>query len=363
MSESKHSSSFRPPVEKISDDEAQALLLQLRRKEGGWIAWGQACERLQKSGYSSLVIFEETGFEAVHQLQVSVGLKVYDSLVEGQAPAAVLEHYHRKGSDILYELRQLGQENRIKAAQFCLERNLDMDEARALAKDFREMQWLKEQTPGFDNEPGDAVAYFCWKRARERKDLQERSRLIAQGLRYAQSASARARLEELLTDFTLVSVKSAPLPPIYRLETEEDLPRLIPVAGALPMTQTELEAVPDWEESGAFRVVRAESPISWVALPGWQRVLGAKQPVAIYAQGEQVPNLPNEIQETVLLVIDRAATTWDDNSYFLMDQEGSLGVRWFAEAPTQPILGQVVVVVRPRRILDESLITTPWQLE
>ncbi|NJR68790.1 MAG: hypothetical protein HC771_09060 [Synechococcales cyanobacterium CRU_2_2] len=360
---SSKSPSFLPPVEKVTEEEAQALMLGLRRKQGGWIAWGRACEALQKSGYTAQSIFEETGFEATHQLQVSVGAQVYDSLVQENAPESTLECYQQRGSDVLYELRQLDHCNRLKAAQYCLDRNLDMDEARLVAKDFREMQWLATLPSGFENDPGDAVAYFCWKRARARRDLQERSRLIAQGLRHAQSDSARERLQQLLSDFTVVSDKKAPLLPLYRLEQEEQLPRLIPVAGTYPLSLAQLDAVPNWTETGAFRVVRAEQPVSWVALPGWQAVLRAAQPFAMYCNSEVLPNMPEGITEKVMLVLDRAATTWTENGYFFVEKAGELALNWFSEPPTQEIIGQLVVIVRPKRILDESIITAHWQLE
>ncbi len=358
---SSHTQSFRPPVEEISEEEAQALLLKLRRKEEGWIAWGRACERLKNAGYSTQSIFEDTGFEAPQQLQVSIGVRVYDSLVQQQAPESVLEHYQRRGSDILYELRQLDHKNRLKGACYALERRIDMDEARAVAKDFREMQWLATQPPGFENEPGDAVAYFCWKRARGKKDLQERSRLIAQGLKYAQTDSARELLQKLLTDFTVVAEKKAPMLPLYRLEQEEELPRMVPVAGTFPLSLAQLD-VPAWDEAGAFRVVSAEQPMSWVALPGWQMVLRAEQPVAFHCHSEKLPNMPDGPAEMVMVVVDRAATTWVENGYFFVEKDGALALNWFPEAPTQNIVGQLVVIIRPKRILDESIITTPWQL-
>jgi hypothetical protein len=45
------------------------LLQLLRRKESNWVKWGQACQQLQKAGYSSQQIFEETGFEPIQQIK------------------------------------------------------------------------------------------------------------------------------------------------------------------------------------------------------------------------------------------------------------------------------------------------------
>jgi len=56
-----------------SPENLEEILRSLRRKEGNWVAWGQACQKLQKSGYSPQAIFEETGFEPIQQNQVIVG--------------------------------------------------------------------------------------------------------------------------------------------------------------------------------------------------------------------------------------------------------------------------------------------------
>jgi hypothetical protein len=62
-------------------------------------------------------------------------------------------------------------------------------------------------------------------------------------------------------------------------------------------------------------------------------------------------------------VIDLAAIAWSEHGYFFVEAAGELKLNWFPEPPTQAIVGQLVVIVRPKRILDESIITTPWQLE
>jgi hypothetical protein len=64
-----------------SDVDVESLLQSLRRKEGTWVEWGQACLTLQKAGYSPQAIFEATGFEPVQQNQIIVGGQVYTSAV------------------------------------------------------------------------------------------------------------------------------------------------------------------------------------------------------------------------------------------------------------------------------------------
>lgn len=357
------SPSFQPPPPTLEADEAEALLLMLRRKEKTWVDWGKACQTLQRSGYGTQEIFEATGFEAVQQNQVIVAAQVYESLVKGGAIAAVQEHFHQRGSDVLYELRLLNQDQRVKAAALALEKRLDLEEARELAKAYQEFARIRQQPEGFDDGPGDAMAHYCWRLARSRSDLQDRSRLIAQGLRFASSAGARRKLEQLLTDFTVVATRSAPRLPIYRLEQEEDLPRVVPLAGSLPLPTAVFQGVQPLEPEGPFQVWGSSQSIQWLALPGWQSLKGAGDPVAFLGHGDDLPTPLPGVPEPVVIVVDRADVAWNPEAYFVMDGEGSIVMTWLPEEPTEPILGRVIVVLRPRRILDEDAITVPWQLE
>jgi hypothetical protein len=48
----------------------------------------------------------------------------------------------------------------------------------------------------------------------------------------------------------------------------------------------------------------------------------------------------------------------------LVDQEDGLEFVWFAEEPDNlELLAQVVLVLRPKRILDENNIIEPWQMD
>lgn len=72
--------------------------------------------------------------------------------------------------------------------------------------------------------------------------------------------------------------------------------------------------------------------------------------------------LPGKSEE-VLLVIDRRSRQWNVNSYFAVEQEEQLTFEWFEESPDIPLLGQVILVLRPKRILDENALTQPWQMD
>ncbi|MEC4815721.1 MAG: RuBisCO accumulation factor 1 [Scytonema sp. PMC 1069.18] len=342
---------------------ATELLRQLRQKQGNWVEWGSAITQLQKLGYSPQVIFEETGFEPIQQNQVTVGAQVYNSIEKAGAPEAVRSHYSTRGSDILYELRLLTQEERAAAAELIFQHKLDADEAREVAKAVKEFSRLRNIPEGFENHPGDAIAYQTWRLARQKSDLQERSRLIGKGLRFAHSQTARKHIEQLLTDFTVVPNRPAPSLPFYRLESEAELPRIIPVVGELPLTIKDLQAVPLIEEIGSFRMVKFAGEQAWVPLPGWQVLLSAEDPVAILCNSDRFPTQTQNLVEPVVVVVDRAQRDWDSISYFVVDNAGEIDFQWFESKPEVSLSGRIIVIVRPKRIIDENLTMDSWQID
>jgi len=61
-----------------------------------------------------------------------------------------------------------------------------------------------------------------------------------------------------------------------------------------------------------------------------------------------LPNQTTSTPEPVLVVVDRSEQQWDVNSYFVVDQSGQLEFQWFETATEVPLLGRVIVVVRPK---------------
>jgi hypothetical protein len=349
--------------ENATNDVTQDYLRKLRQKQGNWVEWGVAIAYLQKAGYNPQEIFEATGFEPIQQNQVTVGSQVYNSLEKYGASEAVRSHYTTRGSDILYELRLLTQEERAAAAELAFQHKLDADEAREVAKAIKEFSYFRILPEGFSNHPGDAVAHQVWKLARQNTDLQERSRLIAKGLRFAHTPDARKQIEQLLTDFTVVPKRPAPILPFYRLESEEQLPRIVPVVGELPLTAQDLKSVPIVTEIEPFRIVKFSGDQAWVPLPGWQVLLGAEDPVVILANSDRLPNQTYSQPQSVLVVIDRSQREWDISSYFVVENSGELGFQWFETEPEVPLLGKIIIIVRPKRILDEELTKDSWQID
>jgi Rubisco Assembly chaperone C-terminal domain/Rubisco accumulation factor 1 alpha helical domain/Rubisco accumulation factor 1 helix turn helix domain len=344
-------------------NDAQSLLLLLRRKQGSWVEWGKACQALQKMGYTAQQIFEETGFEPIHQNQVIVGSQVYTTMVSSGVADEVQRHFERTGSDTLYEFRILTQTERANAASFVLAHQLDSTAARDVARAIKEFSRLRTLPDGFSHDTGDALAYQYWRLARQMSDMQERSLLIAKGLKYAHSDAARRQVETLLTDFTVVPQRQAPRLPVYRLDSEEELPRIIPVVGKFPLPAKDFKSVPLTDEIGAFRMVQFSGQGAWIPVPGWLVILAAQDPVGFLCNSGQLPNQLTSQGEEVLVVVDRAQREWDANSYFIVEQAEQLHMQWFDEETDTPLLGKVILIMRPKRILDEELTKDVWQID
>ncbi|GAC1467576.1 MAG: hypothetical protein NVS2B14_15620 [Chamaesiphon sp.] len=349
------------PAEKIENIEE--LLLLLRRKEGTWVDWGQACAKLQKAGYSTQAIFEQTGFEPVQQNQIIVASQVYNTMVNAGVSAQVRSHYQRTGSDSLYELRILTQPERAAAAELLVAKNLDSESAREVAKALKEFARMQILPEGFSDSAGDALAYQYWRYAKQQTDLQERARLIGRGLMFAHSQTARQQIELLLTEFSSVPNRPAPRLPLYRLEAEEELPRMIPVAGQLPLTPNELQDVPKVEETGLFQLVQTSGKGAWVSLPGWKVILKAQDPVIVLCNTSDLPTQLTSKLEEILLVIDRSESEWDANSYFVVEQSGQVQIQWFPDTANIPLLGRLILVLRAKKILDETTSKDLWQID
>ncbi len=350
-------------MKELSEAEIQAKLRSLLHKEGTWIDWGKTCHELQKADCEPYQIFEATGFQASQQNLIIVAAQVYDSVAQGGVSEAVLSYFQGPKSDVLYEFRILNQQQRVSAAQLAYDKKSDVDEAHEIAKTIKDISLLSQLPGGFTNHPGDMVAYLCWKRARQKRDLQERSRLIAKGLKFAATESARKEIEKLLSDFTVVAQKTAPILPVYRLELEEELPRIIPLVPTSPLTRAALEKVSAVEIEEPFRSVNLTTGGSFVPVPGWQLVLKAVDPVGYFSYSDRLPKYLSGKVEPVLVIIDRAVKQWDVNSYFLVETENQPELQWFETEPQANIIGQLVLVMRPKKILDEGNITQPWQMD
>ena len=346
----------------ISEAEAEEMMRSLLHKEGSWVEWGQTCQKLQQAGYSTQKIFEDTGFQNSQQNLVIVAAQVFDNLVGANVAPEVLTYFKGPRSDVLYEFRVLNQKQRVDAALLAYEKKINVDGAHLVAKAIKDVSRMSQLPEAFTDRPGDWVAYLSWKRAKSQKDLQQRSRLIAQGLKFADSASAREAIENLLSDFSVVKSATEPLLPLYRLELEEELPRIVPLAGSYPLNNQQIAAVKQVKIEPPFSQIEAESG-TYLPIPGWQVVLKAEDPVGYLCPSDRLPKYLGGKVEEVLVLLDRANRDWDVNSYFVVEIEDKLELRWFDTEPEVPIVGQLVLILRPKKILDEGNIIEPWQMD
>jgi hypothetical protein len=64
-----------------------------------------------------------------------------------------------------------------------------------------------------------------------------------------------------------------------------------------------------------------------------------------------------------MVVVDRAKRQWDEFSYYLVDAGGQIDIQWFDEAPEVPLLGGIVLILRPKKIFDENYTHEYWQID
>ncbi|MBF2057333.1 MAG: hypothetical protein IGQ45_08930 [Cyanobacterium sp. T60_A2020_053] len=348
----------------MTETEKEELLRSLLHKEGNWVDWGKKCHQLRGMGITPQEIFEQTGLQNSQQNLVIVASQVYDSLVTQGVEEDTLTYYQGPRSDVLYELRILNHEERKEASLLCQEKKLNIDGAKEVAKAMKFFAHLAQIPMGFTSHPGDAVAYQYWKNAKNKKSIADKARLIGEGLKFAHSQDARSQLEKLLTDIASPSqTSSAPLLPLYRLEDDEQLPCILPVVGKFPLTVADLEKIPPVEPIEPFSMVTLPQGGSVASVPSWQVILQAQHPVVIFAQSNDLPKDTGGKIEPILVVVDLDATEWNAQHYFLAHHEGNLTFNWFASCPTEKILGRLLVIMKPRKILDEDNLTQPWQMD
>jgi hypothetical protein len=345
---------------KLTDEQAQEMLLVLRRKQGDWVEWADLCQSLQGSGYNPQQIFEATGFEPIQQNQILGAAQVYASMVKSGVAESTAEHFKIRASDVLYEFRTLSPNERAVAAEFAYERKMDSDDAKELGKAMKDFSRLSKPPEHFSGHPGDVLAYYAWFGAKQKSDLQQRAVFIAKGLKFAHTPEARKQIEQLLTDFSTIKPKAAPRFPIYRLEADEEMPRMIPMVEAL--TVAALRAIPQIDLVEPFAMVNVGAVKAWVPVPGWQIIRTAKNPVAALWGSDVLPEpLPGEAEPT-LVIIDRGDCTWSEDSYFICGGD-ALEMKWFETPPEAEILGRVILMVRPKKVLDLAYGEELWQFE
>ena len=113
----------------------------------------------------------------------------------------------------------------------------------------------------------------------------------------------------------------------------------------------------------AFQLTQVSGQQTLVAIPGWQVILKAKDPVGMVCNTQHLPHRQSNSSEEVLVIVDRQENEWEKDSYFVVDNAGELDIEWFPEPPNLPLLGRIILVLRPKKFLDEALSQDVWQID
>ena len=198
-------------------------------------------------------------------------------------------------------------------------------------------------------------------------------------------------MEQLLTDLVTPKEKKAPRLPVFRYEGEDAIPRVLPVIGSLPLSASVCRDFPKQEIHTAFAIAKGGTGLDcgWVAVPGWQVVQNARDPIllltdtAVFQEisGQEIVSSVANKPEEILLLIDRGrkpelsaepiseqgADKLSDR-YYLLEEKDDLKVQWFKDLATAQevsaqIIGQLLLVLRPQRVIDEEAAKDLWDYE
>lgn len=335
-------------------------LTVLARKSGTWLEWAEACRQLRQAGTPPQALFETTGFEVQLQERLLAAFQVYLSLIEGGADEKLLADIKQLGVQPLYELRVLNREERRAAAVLVAERRWSAAQTRELVRAVRELFRRPSLPEGFERTAVDALAYRCWHLAREAASQADRVTLASQGLAFAPSAGASRALEALIIQ-SVQARRFLPRLPLVVPDTEEAAPRAVPALAGFSLTTVDFDATAAVRPRGPFGLVDPGIPVA--VLPGWPTVSLAEDPLAVTLDARELWGF--EIGEgEVLLLVDRAARSWEEPACYAVDAEGRVRFDWI-DTPTEAVLlGRVVLVLRPPS--DELVSIEPenlWELE
>lgn len=334
-------------------------LALLARKSGTWLEWAEACRQLRKDGTPPQALFETTGFEVQLQERLLASFQVYLSLVEGGADEKLLVDIKQLGVQPLYELRLLNREERRAAAQLVAERRWSATQTRELVRAVREFFRMASPPEAFERTAADALAYRCWRLAREASSQVERITLASQGLATAPSETARRALEALLVQ-SVRSGRSLPRLPLFVPDSEEAAPRAVSVLAA-PLATADFEAVVAVRPSGPFGIVDpVATPLA--LLPGWPAVSLAEDPVAVALDAQELPGFEIGTGQ-VLLLVDRAARSWEEPACYAVNREGQVYFDWLAAPDEAVLLGRVILALKPAVGIVRVEPEDPWDLD
>lgn len=361
---------FRPPISieipagaTTTEDQLEIL----RERRGLWHEYANLVPILSRSGYTPSMIDEATGMTGVEQNMIVVASQVRNSLKSTGFDEEKLRFFDIGGGELLYELRILSNTQRRASAEFIIERRMSPKEACELARSVKDFERRKntEGFKDFTSAPGDCLAFAFYRQSSEFQNQVEIISALEKALLVCVSDKARAKLEQKLRKVSNPSATEEPeveelvhLQVIRLLEGEPvgtKLPTLLPVAD---LTLKSLEDVPALQAQGQglFNVFSTAMWPTWIAVPGWDTVVGAGAPVAVcFPDGSKLPLKSNKngvpkLQEPTLVIVDKSVTATDESqSLYLIADSDSLDLSLVSTSKVlgNRVLGRVILALRP----------------
>lgn len=342
-----------------------------------WFEYAPLISSLYADGFTPPTIEELTGISSIEQNRLIVGAQVRDSILQCLHEPELIAAFDTGGAELLYEIRLLSTTQRVAAATFIIDRNIDSKGAQDLARAIKDYPSRRGDVGWLDfdyNLPGDCLSFLYYRQSRENKNPSEqRTTMLLQALEVAQSEKAQKKLngelygekDEEKEKEKKEEVKAIRIP-VVRLKFGEVAGAssvvVLPVCKAAEGEKKILEAPMEIIAGGDFKVVEAEKGWRrWVVLPAWNPVATiGKGGVAVSFRDDRKV-LPWDGKEEPLLVVtdrERKAVEADDG-YYLVGADNGLKLEKGSELKAREVkesLGMVVLVVRPPREDDDD-----WQ--
>ncbi len=377
-------SNFRPPPGFMDDGgeadgaleslSTQEMLDRLQQTRGYWHELATYLPKLQREGIDGSIVEEMSGVDRRTQNMWVNSSIVYKSLKKsGEMSEQSLAYFDQEGGErLLHELRFLSVEQRVAAAIYIVEQQMDDRESTLLAKSVKEHERRKGENEGFTGSPADCMAYKHYRDALENKRGDQVAEYIKRGLAVAESNGAREALEELAASVELeVENKASGIDEVklisVRLLKEETGYKPIPVVGNLATLDPAVVAgAPKAATQGVFSKFALPTEASshsydWVPIPSWSATATASRPVAIevtncaklhamrVTSGVSNDRDAIKIQGEGLVVADIDTVFDDATSYYVaQDAEGSFDLLTLDAIPNpSTIVGKVILLCRP----------------
>eukprot|EP01025_Chloroclados_australasicus_P038808 TRINITY_DN4007_c1_g2_i1.p1 TRINITY_DN4007_c1_g2~~TRINITY_DN4007_c1_g2_i1.p1 ORF type:complete len:511 (-),score=77.39 TRINITY_DN4007_c1_g2_i1:393-1925(-) len=293
---------FRPPTgfmdEKPFEDptknmDLDIMLQRLQALAGKWYDLALFIPRLHENGYEAQILSEITGLFPSQQSKWVASAHIYNYLKQdGVSEETLLYFDGHDGPELLYELRYLTAEQRVLCIDYIVMNNYDARQCRLLARAMKDYDRKSDMVLGFEENPGDILAFKYYRDVLESKEEEAIDTLIQKALKVAESDTAKDRIKsirEFSEDLeSALELKKALT--VLRLEPDELGYCPIPVLGKLGKVSHEvLPSAPKSAAEGVFGIFEippSQTEQSWVALPMWKALVKSQRPIAL-----QIPDV------------------------------------------------------------------------